>query len=82
MRKLFPNLQVKIEYAWNATFAESRDQLPFIGEDPEQPRVYYCLGYGGNGTVYSMMGAHIIANLIQNNRATDDLAAIVQLNRN
>lgn len=82
LRKLFPNLQVDIEYAWNATFAESRDQLPFIGEDPEQPRVYYCLGYGGNGTVYSMMGSHIIANLIQNNRATEALAAIVKLNRN
>jgi len=81
INKLFPQFKVQIEYAWNATFAESRDQLPFIGEDPSQPNLYYCLGYGGNGTVYSMIGSVLIANLIERKHTTDDLAAILKLDR-
>lgn len=64
LKALFPKLHAPIEYEWNATFGESRDSLPFIGADPSWNNVYYCLGYGGNGTVYSMLGAHIVRDLI------------------
>ena len=49
-----PGLDTKVEFVWEAVFGESSDELPFIGEDPEQERLYYCLGFGGNGTVYSV----------------------------
>ncbi|WP_108585135.1 FAD-dependent oxidoreductase [Paenisporosarcina sp. OV554] len=31
---------------------------------PTKDKHYYLLGYGGNGTVYSMLGSHILRNLI------------------
>lgn len=65
LQALFPGMDTSIEFQWNATFGESQDNLPFVGQDPVYPGVYYSLGYGGNGTVYSMLGAHILSNLIQ-----------------
>ncbi|MHA7967480.1 NAD(P)/FAD-dependent oxidoreductase [Paenibacillus sp. CAU 1782] len=65
LRSLFPEADNTVEYEWNGTFGESLDDLPFIGEDPERTNVFYCLGYGGNGTVYSMLGAKLLLDLIQ-----------------
>ncbi|MFD0588893.1 NAD(P)/FAD-dependent oxidoreductase [Paenibacillus sp. GCM10027627] len=65
LHALFPDLTAEAEYEWNATFGESQDNLPFIGEDPLTPGVFYSLGYGGNGTVYSTIGAHIIRDMIR-----------------
>lgn len=60
IKKLFPKLSPQIRYRWCATFADSEDGLPWIGEDPNRPGQHYCLGYGGNGIIYSMLGAEII----------------------
>ncbi|WP_141502582.1 NAD(P)/FAD-dependent oxidoreductase [Paenibacillus luteus] len=79
LKALFPDLQAPVEFEWSATFGESRDSLPFIGADPAWKNVYYCLGYGGNGTVYSMLAAHLISNLIQGKE--HPLTEIVKLDR-
>ncbi|AZN40016.1 NAD(P)/FAD-dependent oxidoreductase [Paenibacillus albus] len=79
IQALFSSTPVAVDYAWNATFALSRDGLPFIGADPNWDGVFYCLGYGGNGTVYSMMGAHILHHLITGR--DHPLASIVALDR-
>ncbi|SEO14659.1 Glycine/D-amino acid oxidase [Paenibacillus sp. OV219] len=79
IQALFPSIEASIDYAWHATFALSCDGLPFIGADPNWSGVYYCLGYGGNGTVYSMMGAHILHHLITGRDHL--LASIVALDR-
>ncbi|MDG0810845.1 NAD(P)/FAD-dependent oxidoreductase [Cohnella rhizosphaerae] len=76
-RKLFPGLSLETEYAWNATFCESADDLPWIGEDPERPGRYVALGYGGNGAVYSMLASDILTDLLQGK--TSALADIVGL---
>ncbi|GGA42566.1 NAD(P)/FAD-dependent oxidoreductase [Psychrobacillus lasiicapitis] len=76
---LFPNYRMKIDYAYAASFGESIDNLPFIGEHPTKRNHYYLLGYGGNGTVYSMLGSHILRDLIIGERNED--AEIVQLSR-
>ncbi|MFD0674003.1 NAD(P)/FAD-dependent oxidoreductase [Cohnella sp. GCM10027633] len=60
VKRLFPGLEPEIRYEWCATFGESEDGLPWIGEDPDRPGQHYLLGYGGNGTIYSMLGAEII----------------------
>lgn len=75
----FPMLDAPLEFEWSATFGESCDNLPFIGKDPERPGVYYCLGYGGNGTVYSMIAAHVLRNLIIGE--PHPIADIVRLDR-
>lgn len=68
LRAHFPMMDAPIEYVWSGVFGESRDNLPFIGRDPAWPGVYYCLGYGGNGTVYSMMAAQMIGDMIHGRR--------------
>lgn len=79
LRKLFPELPIEIAYAWGASFGESLDNLPFIGKHPHKERQYYLLGYGGNGTVYSMLGSHILRDLILD-RPNED-AELVKLDR-
>lgn len=78
-KKLFPNYDLNIEYAYAASFGESIDNLPFIGEHPTKNNHYYLLGYGGNGTVYSMLGSQILRDLITGKRNED--AEIVGLRR-
>jgi glycine/D-amino acid oxidase-like deaminating enzyme len=60
----FPDLSPVTSHSWCATFGESHDGLPYIGEHPNRLGEYYCLGFGGNGTVYSMLGAEVIKDLI------------------
>lgn len=79
VHQLFPMLNLKIAFAWAAVFGQSVDSLPFIGRHPSKERIYYLLGYGGNGTVYSMVGAHILRDLIMGRPNPD--ADIVKLAR-
>jgi len=79
LEELFPELPIEIDYAYCATFGESLDNLPFIGEHPSKRNHYYLLGYGGNGTVYSMLGSKILADIMTGKTNSD--AHIVQLER-
>ncbi|WP_027094485.1 NAD(P)/FAD-dependent oxidoreductase [Cohnella thermotolerans] len=58
--RLFPDLRPELEYEWCATFTESADHLPILGEDPARPGVHYIFVYGGNGSVYSNIAAQLI----------------------
>ncbi|MCM3720263.1 NAD(P)/FAD-dependent oxidoreductase [Fictibacillus phosphorivorans] len=62
--ELFPDGSPEISHSWSATFGESHDGLPYIGEHPNRLGEYYCLGFGKNGTVYNMLGATMIKDLI------------------
>ncbi|AYC30068.1 NAD(P)/FAD-dependent oxidoreductase [Paenisporosarcina cavernae] len=79
LKKLFPQIDTVVEFAYGATFGESIDNLPFIGKHPTKEGHYYLLGYGGNGTVYSMLGSKMIAELMENGFHPD--ADLVQLER-
>ncbi len=79
IKNVFPELDTEIEYAWDAKFGESKDGLPFIGRDPDWSNLYYCLGFGGNGTAYSMAGGKIIADLIQDK--DNEYADVVKMDR-
>lgn len=71
-QSLFPHLELEVDCCYASTFAESKDQLPFIGAHPTKQHHYYLLGYGGNGTVYSALGSKIISDLIAG-RKNDDV---------
>ncbi len=58
--KLIPDCDPAADYAWTGTFGASSDGAPSIGRVPRLPGVYACLGYGGNGTTFSMMAAQMI----------------------
>jgi glycine/D-amino acid oxidase-like deaminating enzyme len=79
LHKLFPDLKPEIRYEWCATFGESEDGLPWLGEDPDRPGQHYCLGYGGNGMIYSMLGAEIIRDRLLG--IENPIAAIVRPDR-
>lgn len=79
LKSIIPSLDAKVEYSWKAVFGESADELPFIGKDPLNKNAYYCLGFGGNGTVYSMAGAKIITDLIR--EKSNPYAHIVKIDR-
>ena len=65
VRKLFPDIPFKTEMAWCGTFSSTKDGLPFIGNWPGKERIFFDLGYGGNGITFSMIGAQIICHKLQ-----------------
>lgn len=79
LHRLFPSEAFQAPYKYSASFGESLDNLPFIGQHPDEKNHYYLLGFGGNGTVYSLLGASILADLIMG-RKNDD-ARLVTLDR-
>lgn len=79
LQDLFPQYNLETDCVYGATFGESMDNLPFIGQHPTKEKHYYLLGYGGNGTVYSMLGSHILRDLIMTGHHPD--AHLVELNR-
>lgn len=65
LEALFPEIKgVEVEYAWGAVFGSTRDGLPYIGPHPKFPHCYFIEGYGGNGTVYSMIAAELLTDTI------------------
>ncbi|MFI2856440.1 NAD(P)/FAD-dependent oxidoreductase [Paenibacillus sp. JSM ZJ436] len=62
---LFPQLgPLNIECSWSGVFGSTKDGLPLIGRDPRFPSSYFVEGYGGNGTVYSMIAADMLADTL------------------
>lgn len=71
--KLFPEIKFKTEFSWTGTFAVTKDAMPYIGALQGQPNIFYALGYGGNGILFSYIAAKIISDSIigKKNKATD-----------
>jgi len=64
-RELFPDKQIKVDMSWCGTFSATKDGLPYIGEYPGIKKMYFALGYGGNGITFSMIAAQMIRNKIK-----------------
>ncbi|MGO4530628.1 NAD(P)/FAD-dependent oxidoreductase [Paenibacillus sp. 2TAF8] len=64
VQSYFPSDALEVDYAWGAVFGNTHDGLPLIGTHPDYPHSYFVEGYGGNGTVYSMIAASLIADAI------------------
>lgn len=72
VQEMFPSIpDMRIEYSWAATFGETHDGLPLIGTQHDFPQCYFLLGYGGNGTISSMIGAQIVHDLVVKGFHTD-----------
>lgn len=77
--KLFPHFYLSTEMAWCGTFATTPDGLPYIGTWPRKKRMYFALGYGGNGITYSMIAAQLIRNSLKG--IPDERAAVFGFGR-
>lgn len=64
LKKLFPGIEFKIQFAWAGTFGSTKDGLPYIGCYDEIPNSYFALGFGGNGITFSALAADMIAKHI------------------
>lgn len=61
--KIFPSLAFNIEASWTGASDRSVTGLPFFGRLNENPKVFYGLGYSGNGVVQSYLGGEILSSL-------------------
>lgn len=61
VKEMFPDLPLRIAFAWAGTFAETDDGLPFFGPHEQHgPHVHFAMAYGGNGITYSLIGAELL----------------------
>ena len=70
LRKLYPSIDIALDFAWAGTFAETRHGLPYIGNAGSH-RVHFALGYGGNGITFSRVAADLIADAVAGRRNPD-----------
>jgi len=63
IQKLFPAYsRLEADYAWASIFGTTHDGLPMVGPHPDYPNCYFIEAYGGNGTVYCMIAADLLAD--------------------
>lgn len=80
MNKLFSNIEnIPVEFAFNSTYASTKDGLPYVDEIPNMPNCFCNLGLGSNGIIYSAIGAGMLKNAI-NGLYTKDMN-IFRINR-
>lgn len=63
-RRFFPDIPFEMAAAWAGTFGVTADGLPFIGRHPGVPHTWFALGFGGNGTTFSVLAAELIRDAI------------------
>jgi glycine/D-amino acid oxidase-like deaminating enzyme len=69
LRQWLPDLTLEPGFAWAGTFAETKDGLPFFGAHPAlDRRVLFAMAYGGNGIIYSVIGAELLRATIERRR--------------
>ncbi len=65
MRRKFPELAgIAIEYSWWGWVDVSHDMMPRIVQPDPKQTIYYALGYGGNGVMYSSQAGRRMAQWI------------------
>src|SRR5690606_1869456 len=60
--QVYPEIPFEVDMAWCGTFSSTKDGLPYIGLWPGRKRMFFALGYGGNGITFSMIAAQVIKN--------------------
>lgn len=65
LHRKFPALRgIDIDYSWWGWVDVSHDMMPRIFQPDPAQAVYYALGYGGNGVMYSAQAGRRMAQLI------------------
>ena len=77
--KIYPEIPFEVDMAWCGTFSSTEDGLPYIGTWTGKDRMFFALGYGGNGITFSMIAAQIIANNLSGKQ--DDRAEVFAFDR-
>jgi glycine/D-amino acid oxidase-like deaminating enzyme len=70
-KECFPSIPFKKEFEWSGVFGKTKDSLPYIGKYPETSRIFYALGFGGNGITFSLIASEIITDLLLGKKNKD-----------
>ena len=74
LARKFPALDgIDIEYSWWGWVDVSHDMMPRIHQPDPQQTIYYALGYGGNGVMYSAQAGRRLAERIAGRPAPVEL---------
>ena len=65
VKALIPGLSLNPTHKWTGAFGESLDGLPLIDAVPDMAGCFAVMGFGGNGTIYSVIAAQIVPRLMQ-----------------
>lgn len=65
VRDLIPELELKPSHKWSGAFGESNDGLPLIDAVPGMANCFAVMGFGGNGTIYSVIASQIVPGLLK-----------------
>jgi taurine dehydrogenase large subunit len=61
----FPVLRgIELDYSWWGWVDVSHDMMPRIFQPDPKERIYYAMGYGGNGVMYSAQAGRRMAQMI------------------
>ncbi len=66
-----PGLNPQWTETWAGAFGESSEGLPIIDAVPGMPHCFTVMGFGGNGTIYSMIAVQLMPGLIRGRPARD-----------
>lgn len=69
--QLLPGRNLKIDYAWAGTFADSPTGLPYLAEVAGLPNCFALLGCGGNGITFSAIAGELITAWVAGRRDQD-----------
>lgn len=73
IKRMFHEIpDIEFEYEFCGAFTSTQDNLGFIGKDPDNPRLWYDLGYGANGILFGILGGMMLSKLY-NGETDEDL---------
>ena len=74
LHRKFPALQgIELEYSWWGWVDVSHDMMPRIVQPDPKQSIYYAIGYGGNGVMYSAQAGRRMAQWIAGEGQSLDL---------
>jgi taurine dehydrogenase large subunit len=65
MARKFPSLKgIEVDYSWWGWVDVSHDMMPRIAQPDPAQSVFYAMGYGGNGVMYSAQAGRRLAQMV------------------
>lgn len=65
LKKSFPLMHdARIDYFWSGWVSVSQDEIPHIGVLPQDPNIFYAMGYCGSGVAFTHTAGKRLAQLI------------------
>lgn len=61
---LFPDIPLHPDFIWAGAFGGTKDSLAYVGTPDGMKNIYFILGFGGNGIVFSQTGSEIVRDAI------------------